>query len=1783
MNKKINNILLILFAALIIQNNFVFADTDPVLDINFDGTASDSSAYTHPIVTHGNPTFQNNAVTLNGINDYFEIPTTVPALSIFNTNQTNEMSFGFTIQSNNYNPTQVVISRRWALNADNDGQFNIFVLENRLYFSYYDDLHGTATFWPTRLLYTDRILNDGNAYNVVWVKKWNSLGTKLYVNGTEVCLRNYPQSNADYAGFDDSCHEVDFFPASTIPGNPVFIGADAAGDGQMTPQHFFNGTIDNLKVWNRALNPSEIQGSCSQEYSISNATSTLNFSGCRYGFIRSLVWNGSEQVSGVSNIGSILMQDGSSLTVSAINHLAGDQYQIQYDNSDIEMVMEIKPEPDDFSFKILSVTEQDPSDNSIGQIKDIHLFHFTPPHIPQSFWERDWALNQATATDFFPNALPLSPETQCTIYAFDYSCRVNSDLTNSFTDAAAALLVSSKADYENAHERLVLAHPSLPQAFLRRHQDSQTDWHRKSPRNRESYLFAQADPTNYQNLAKWAHHGRFRQFLAITPFFMGHYDRPNSFPDLNSFIQAMAYIQDYNQPDNPDPGNPVKVGIHTFLNQAHAVWPNPNQNDLVYFGAPPFSPHCPNNLADCLYSIPLGHLTSDLPAGAAPKTFALDIDLSQDEQFQFYWRAPIGIFNELRWFMVDNEIVTCSTYQNNELRNCLSNYTALSTHAAGAQVYMVPSDQFRTFFINPANQNLRDESIAHFQSMVNAFASQNVPLSMFYFDGSSFIPKPGMIWDIAFAFMDKSALPYINTFNSSDFPLIQGGGGSGSMGWYYADRVATDDGGIFNQKKNTESKAKGIAGNNPYDKYKFYEFGWWKFFGAHLVDGKWDFDASTFDDTHYAFTKSLALNAAVGLEMWGFYADLYRAFLDSLFDTIGIYHDLVQQDITPQPMKDYLKGLDHEAELNHTAGFNFVEKKVYRQYASWNDGGNFEYTIQNPFDIQKLHFEMRPRFDYLPFDSTTSDDIAALPTSTHFRISGFSSLRNPTNADVTMRAETSCSINNGTVTVTNYGTDPTQPGGCKIRIPIPTISATGLPQILNLTHKRGMGLSLTPMSTPNNEVVIVRLRHANFDLRDFRFLLDGNFQQGRADQVILGEATGDYQDIVNGINTNWEGYINKVRNWDFDYSMTDEVDIFVNNVAPGRTVTIQLNELKALQEKNPIQLVNPWIEVNGNRVTFPVTLSVDDTNANILEYNAYVGTYQLLTSNHAPVSSGQISNDSVVILQGSNTVRVGSDTSGNNGRRADVRIAVKNDSDGDGIPDSNTNFGISDQSCNGNTRNFCTDNCPGTPNSNQADSDGDGRGDACPNQYTLTMSATNGHVNLSPAGGSYIQDTLVELTPVPDSGYHFVRWEGDLTGSQNPAVLQMDSNKSVSAIFAVNPSQFSLTVSASNGSVALNPSGGTYDQGTTVTLTANPNSGFHFVRWEGDLTGSENPKTIVMDSNKSVTAIFGTTPPPVSNQPPTVNAGPDQSVAFPNSASLDGTVSDDGLPNPPASLTVTWSKVSGPGTVTFHNANQIDTTAGFSEVGIYILRLTATDSLLTSSDDIQVTVTQSGERGGGGDTNNPPGGNDNNFAGGGGGVVVVSNNQSQSNAPTPSSLSNIQSSNGDGKASPASGPAALIVKPSFEEDLTQELAGDEPFSDPDQMKKHLGLDPMSKMKKAETPKATLPKKENKPTQPIKKTQAKETQLPKVSFEKIRSFGPIHIYKALLANPSGHIPVKQWKITGVPSLQGFYISKTGMLFYLNLPWKKEQNLHLSVKATPVNNKTALVTQEIVIPS
>ena len=146
------------------------------------------------------------------------------------------------------------------------------------------------------------------------------------------------------------------------------------------------------------------------------------------------------------------------------------------------------------------------------------------------------------------------------------------------------------------------------------------------------------------------------------------------------------------------------------------------------------------------------------------------------------------------------------------------------------------------------------------------------------------------------------------------------------------------------------------------------------------------------------------------------------------------------------------------------------------------------------------------------------------------------------------------------------------------------------------------------------------------------------------------------------------------------------------------------------------------------------------------------------------------------------------------------------------------------------------------------------------NQYTLTITTDGtGSVTKNPNQATYTYGQIVTLTAVPGTGWAFSAWTGDLTGSQNPKTITMDGNKAVTAHFTANPYALTITIDGS-GSVTKNPNQVTYTYGQVVTLTAIPTARWSFSSWTGDLTGSQNPKTITMDGNKAVTAHFTANP-----------------------------------------------------------------------------------------------------------------------------------------------------------------------------------------------------------------------------------------------------------------------------------------------------------------------------------
>jgi uncharacterized repeat protein (TIGR02543 family) len=83
-----------------------------------------------------------------------------------------------------------------------------------------------------------------------------------------------------------------------------------------------------------------------------------------------------------------------------------------------------------------------------------------------------------------------------------------------------------------------------------------------------------------------------------------------------------------------------------------------------------------------------------------------------------------------------------------------------------------------------------------------------------------------------------------------------------------------------------------------------------------------------------------------------------------------------------------------------------------------------------------------------------------------------------------------------------------------------------------------------------------------------------------------------------------------------------------------------------------------------------------------------------------------------------------------------------------------------------------------------------------------------------------------------------------------------DGGTASAAIIVRVQATYTLSIAAINGSVAKSPDKTTYLQGETVTLTAAADTGYTFAGWSGDVSGTDNPVAIAMNSHINIVANY---------------------------------------------------------------------------------------------------------------------------------------------------------------------------------------------------------------------------------------------------------------------------------------------------------------------------------------
>ena len=150
-----------------------------------------------------------------------------------------------------------------------------------------------------------------------------------------------------------------------------------------------------------------------------------------------------------------------------------------------------------------------------------------------------------------------------------------------------------------------------------------------------------------------------------------------------------------------------------------------------------------------------------------------------------------------------------------------------------------------------------------------------------------------------------------------------------------------------------------------------------------------------------------------------------------------------------------------------------------------------------------------------------------------------------------------------------------------------------------------------------------------------------------------------------------------------------------------------------------------------------------------------------------------------------------------------------------------------------------------------------------PTKHTVTVKTDgNGIAFASPLLA--VAGTEITLTAMPKEGYHFKEWQVISGGVaiENNKFLMPDTNVEVKAFFEEGappaPTKYTVTVTTEGGGTA-SASPAKTAAGTEITLTATPNTGYHFKEWQVESPAGlviTNNKFTMPDSNVAIKAIF---------------------------------------------------------------------------------------------------------------------------------------------------------------------------------------------------------------------------------------------------------------------------------------------------------------------------------------
>lgn len=203
---------------------------------------------------------------------------------------------------------------------------------------------------------------------------------------------------------------------------------------------------------------------------------------------------------------------------------------------------------------------------------------------------------------------------------------------------------------------------------------------------------------------------------------------------------------------------------------------------------------------------------------------------------------------------------------------------------------------------------------------------------------------------------------------------------------------------------------------------------------------------------------------------------------------------------------------------------------------------------------------------------------------------------------------------------------------------------------------------------------------------------------------------------------------------------------------------------------------------------------------------------------------------------------------------------------------------------------------------------------------TLLTSANPSIGGNTSGGGTYTRGSNATVTATANAGYIFTNWteNGNPVSSNTSYTFAISANRNLVANFSQNIVNYTVTTASSPSNGGTTTGGGSYANGTSVTINATANVGYTFANWSenGTIVSTNASYSFIISANRNLVANFIQN---VVNYSVSINASPSQGGTMSGMGSYNSgtTVTINAIPN----AGYTFSNWTENGTIVSSNAS----------------------------------------------------------------------------------------------------------------------------------------------------------------------------------------------------------------------------------------------------------------------